>query len=134
LAFVSLREIATVIAMKVRISKDFTFEAAHVLTQVPPDHKCARMHGHSYRITIVIGGGVDADQGWLRDHAEISVLMKPLVETLDHRFLNDIPGLENPTFELLAKWFWDRLKPSLPELCEITVHETPTVRCSYVGE
>ncbi len=117
--------------MRVRISKDFMFEAAHVLKNVPPDHKCARMHGHSFKITVVIAGEVDLATGWLRDHAEISQAMKPLIDALDHRCLNDIPGLENPTFEMLAKWFWDKLEPSLPELAEIIVHETPTARCSY---
>jgi len=119
--------------MSVTLTKLFHFEAAHTLPNVPPDHQCARMHGHSYKLEISVTGPVDPVSGWLMDHAEISRLVKPLVAELDHRYLNDIPGLENPTFEQLAVWLWGRLKPSLPSLSEIAVHETPTSRCVYRG-
>lgn len=116
------------------LTKTFHFEAAHTLPNVPPGHQCARMHGHSYRVEVSVTGTVGGESGWVMDHAEISSLVKPLIAELDHRYLNDIPGLENPTFELLAVWLWRRLKPSLPALSEIAVHETPTSRCVYRGD
>jgi len=119
--------------MTVTLTKDFRFEAAHTLPKVPPDHQCARMHGHSYKVEISVNGPVDGASGWLMDHGEISNLVKPIIAELDHRYLNDIPGLENPTFEQLAVWLWGRIKPMLPGLCEVVVHETPTSRCSYRG-
>ncbi|MEY3480613.1 MAG: hypothetical protein RIQ71_1388 [Verrucomicrobiota bacterium] len=119
--------------MNVTLTKDFSFEAAHTLPNVPADHQCARMHGHSYKVEISVSGPVDPASGWLMDHAEISRLVKPLVAELDHRYLNDIPGLENPTFEQLSVWIWGKLKPSLPGLSEVVVRETPTSCCSYRG-
>ena len=119
--------------MSVTLTKLFHFEAAHTLPNVPPDHQCARMHGHSYKVEVSVTGPIDPAAGWLMDHAEISRLFKPLVAGLDHRYLNDIPGLENPTFERLAVWLWERLKPQLPLLSEIAIHETPTSRCVYRG-
>jgi 6-pyruvoyltetrahydropterin/6-carboxytetrahydropterin synthase len=120
--------------MSVTLTKLFHFEAAHTLPNVPPDHQCARMHGHSYKVEVSVTGPVDPGSGWLMDHAEISHLVKPLIGELDHRYLNDIPGLENPTFEQLAVWLWRKLKPSLPALSEIAIHETPTSRCLYRGD
>jgi 6-pyruvoyltetrahydropterin/6-carboxytetrahydropterin synthase len=120
--------------MIVTLTKLFHFEAAHTLPNVPPDHQCARMHGHSYKVEISVTGPVDPASGWLMDHAEISHLVKPLIGELDHRYLNDIPGLENPTFEQLAIWLWRKLKPSLAGLSEIAIHETPTSRCLYRGD
>ncbi len=120
--------------VKVRLSKDYNFEAAHTLPNVPPDHKCARMHGHSYKITVTVEGPVGEASGWLMDHSEISDVVKPVIAELDHRYLNDFAGLENPTFERLAGWLWERLAPGLPGLAEIVVHETPTARCIYRGE
>lgn len=119
--------------MTATLTKIFHFEAAHTLPRVPPDHQCARMHGHSYRVEVSVTGPVGADSGWVMDHAEIGAAVKPLVAALDHRYLNDIPGLENPTFENMAVWLWERLKPSLPMLSEISIHETPTSRCVYRG-
>lgn len=121
------------VRMNVTLTKDFRFEAAHALPNVPPDHQCARVHGHSYKVEVSVCGPVDPASGWLMDHSEISALVKPVIAELDHRYLNDVPGLENPTFEQLAVWLWRRLKPALPALSEITVHETPTSRCSYRG-
>lgn len=120
--------------MSVTLTKIFHFEAAHTLPNVPPDHQCARMHGHSYKVEISVTGPVDRAAGWLMDHAEISRVVKPLIAELDHRYLNDIAGLENPTFEQLAAWLWRRLKPSLPTLSEIVIHETPTSRCIFRGD
>ena len=116
-----------------RISKDFTFEAAHLLPHVPDGHKCARLHGHSFGVTVSVDGPVGATTGWVRDFADLSAAWAPLHEALDHRYLNDVPGLANPTSEVLAVWIWDRLASALPDLSEITVRETCTSRCTYGG-
>ena len=120
--------------MRVALSTDYTFEAAHRLPHVPRDHKCFRMHGHSYRVEVTIAGEVDARMGWLQDFADITDVVEPLLKReLDHRTLNDVPGLENPTAEILCAWLWERLRPRLPLLSAITVHETCTARCTYRG-
>jgi 6-pyruvoyltetrahydropterin/6-carboxytetrahydropterin synthase len=119
--------------MKVRLTKDFRFEAAQTLPNVPDGHKCARMHGHSFKIEISVEGEVDPKTGWVYDHARIGDVMRPLVDKLDHSYLNEIEGMENPTIENMAAWFWQRLAPQLPGLAEIVIHETPTARCSYRG-
>lgn len=119
--------------MNIELRKTFQFEAAHKLPNVPADHKCARLHGHSFRVEVVVAGECDPKMGWLMDYAEISEAFKPLMEKLDHYYLNDIPGLENATSEMLAKWIWDRLKPQLPLLAEIAVAETCMSRCVYRG-
>ena len=115
------------------IFKEFSFEAAHRLPGVPAGHKCARLHGHSFRVEVVVAGECDPRLGWLMDYADISAAFKPIWEKLDHRHLNEIPGLENPTSEILAAWIWKRLKPRLPLLTEIVVAETCTSRCVYRG-
>ena len=120
--------------MKVRLTKDFILEAAQSLTKVPAGHKCARLHGHTFTIEITVEGEVNPDTGWLYDHAFISAAMKPIIEELDHSYLNDVPGLENPTIEMMAGWLWNKLSPQLPGLAEIVIHETPFARCSYRGE
>lgn len=120
--------------MRVKLSKDFSFESAHMLPHVPPGHKCGRIHGHSFRVEISVEGEVDPKLGWLYDHSKIGEATKEVIEQLDHRYLNDIPGLENPTFENLAVWIWNALQPKCPGLCEVVVHETASVRCSYRGE
>lgn len=120
--------------MKVELRKTFQFEAAHLLPQLPPDHKCRRLHGHSFQAEIVVAGECNAQLGWLIDYADISEAFRPLWEQLDHRYLNEIPGLENPTSENVARWIWDRLKPRLPLLTEVIVAETCTARCVYRGE
>jgi 6-pyruvoyltetrahydropterin/6-carboxytetrahydropterin synthase len=120
--------------MKARLTKDFFFESAQTLPKTPPGHKCGKMHGHSFRVEVSVEGDVNTATGWIYDHAEISVAMKPLVALLDHAYLNDIPGLENPTIELMAAWFWEKLRPQCPGLCEIVMHETPWARCAYRGE
>ena len=120
--------------MRVELSKEYVFEAAHHLPKTPPGHKCRRVHGHSYRVEVSIAGNVNADAGWLQDFADITAVVEPLLKAeLDHRTLNDVPGLENPTAELLCVWLWGRLKPQLPLLSAITVHETCTARCTYRG-
>jgi 6-pyruvoyl tetrahydropterin synthase/QueD family protein len=121
--------------MRVELSREFGFEAAHRLPRVPADHKCYRMHGHSFRIEVCVAGEVDATSGWLIDFGEIREFVEPLLlSELDHRTLNDVPGLENPTSEQLCMWLWRRLKPRFPGLAAITVHETCTARCTYRGE
>ncbi|GDX11178.1 6-carboxy-5,6,7,8-tetrahydropterin synthase [Verrucomicrobiota bacterium] len=120
--------------MKVRLTKDFLFEAAQTLPCAPEGHKCRKMHGHSFKLEISVEGENDPETGWFYDHADISRAMKPLLSVLDHGYLNEIPGLENPTIENMCAWFWQKLSPQLPGLAEIVVHETPSARCSYRGE
>ena len=116
------------------IFKAFTFEAAHLLPNVPKGHKCARLHGHSFQITIYVAGPVDKDKGWVIDFADIGSAFKPIYEQLDHYFLNDIPGLENPTSENLADWIWQKLKPRLPLLNKLIIKETCNSGCIYHGK
>ena len=116
------------------LTKEFTFEAAHRLPMVPADHKCYRMHGHGFRIGVTVEGEVDPRLGWVLDYADITAKVEPIVmRELDHRTLNDVAGLENPTSELLAAWLWQRLHRELPGLAAITVHETCMARCTYRG-
>ena len=121
-------------AFIVELSKVFTFEAAHSLPHVPAGHKCARLHGHSFRVEITVRGPVNRQTGWLMDFAELKEKFKPLEDQLDHRFLNEVPGLENSTSENIARWIWERLKREVPQLHSVTVHETCTSKCVYRGE
>jgi 6-pyruvoyltetrahydropterin/6-carboxytetrahydropterin synthase len=115
------------------IFKEFSIEAAHWLPNVPEGHKCRRLHGHSFRVEIHVSGPVDEHLGWVMDFAEIKREFKAIHEQIDHRCLNDINGLENPTSENLARWLWARLLPALPSLSRIVVRETCTSGCSYTG-
>ena len=115
------------------IFKVFTLEAAHRLPHVPAGHKCARLHGHSFRVEIHVSGPVDPHSGWVMDCADIKAAFQPLYEQLDHHYLNEVEGLDNPTSERLAAWIWDRLKPALPLLSEVVVHETCTSGCRHRG-
>ena len=117
-----------------KIEKTFRFEAAHWLPHVPKGHKCGRMHGHSFRITLTLEGAVNQVSGWVVDYAEIKDAFAPLEKQLDHYCLNDINGLENPTSEVLAKWIWDKVVPTLPLLSTVAVEETCTCKCEYRGE
>jgi 6-pyruvoyltetrahydropterin/6-carboxytetrahydropterin synthase len=128
------RVLASARTVKVRLVHDFGFEAAHRLPNVPPAHKCARLHGHSFKVELAVAGPVDARTGWFLDFQELHDAWKPLHEMLDHRYLNEVPGLENPTSEVLAKWIWERVRPKLPALAQVTVHETCESRCEYSGE
>ena len=116
------------------IFKEFTFEAAHRLPNVPPGHKCARLPGHSYRVALHVAGPVGAESGWVMDFADIGEAWKPLHARLDHYFLNEVEGLSNPTSENLARWIWNHLKPTLPALRQVVVRETCTSGCVYRGE
>jgi 6-pyruvoyltetrahydropterin/6-carboxytetrahydropterin synthase len=118
----------------VEIFKVFTIEAAHRLPQVPAQHKCSRLHGHSFRIEIHVAGPVAEREGWVMDFADIKRAFKPLYEQLDHHYLNEIEGLENPTSENLARWIWQRVKPKLPLLSRVVIHETCTAGCVHTGE
>lgn len=115
--------------------KEFTFEAAHRLPAVPSDHKCARLHGHSYRLIVHVSGEVDAATGMVMDFADVKAAVKPLIDAdLDHYYLNDVEGLENPTSENLARWVWRRLVGPLPLLSAIEIRETCTSGVIYRGE
>lgn len=116
------------------IFKVFTCEAAHRLPYVPEGHKCGRLHGHSFQIEVWIEGPVADETGWVMDFADISGAFKPIYDQLDHHYLNEIEGLFNPTSENLARWVWRRLRPSLPLLNKISVHETCTSGCIYQGD
>ncbi len=116
------------------IWKEFGFEAAHRLPNVPEGHQCARLHGHSFRVAVHVRGPLDPTLGWVMDFAELKAAWRPLDAALDHRYLNDVPGLENPTSEVLARWIWGRLAPALPGLSQVVVRETCTSGCVYRGE
>ena len=115
------------------IFKQFHIEAAHWLPNVPAGHKCGRMHGHSFQIEVHVAGPVDAQLGWVLDFAEIKAAFQPVEDRIDHRCLNDVEGLENPTSENLARWLWVQLQPALPLLSRIVVRETCTSGCVYTG-
>ncbi|AWH90764.1 6-carboxytetrahydropterin synthase QueD [Buchnera aphidicola (Melanaphis sacchari)] len=119
--------------MKTIIFKDFQFEAAHYLPFVSKTHKCRRLHGHSFFVRLEIENIIDKKTGWIMDYSHIKLAFKPIYKQLDHYLLNDIPGLENPTTEVLARWIWVRLKPNLPFLKTIIVKETCTSGCIYQG-
>ncbi|WP_068713576.1 6-carboxytetrahydropterin synthase QueD [Vibrio tritonius] len=114
--------------------KEFMFEAAHFLPNVPEGHKCGRLHGHSWLIRLYIYGEVDAHTGFVQDFGEIKQIFAPIYDQLDHHYLNEIPGLENPTSEVLAKWVFDKLKPLLPLLSKVEIKETCTAGCIYSGQ
>ena len=120
--------------MSTTIVAEARFESAHSLPNTPPDHKCRRLHGHSFRCELHVTGEVDAQTGWIMDFADVRAAFAPLHAQLDHHFLNDIPGLENPTSEVLARWIWQRLKPNLPGLSAVVIHETCTSRCVFTGD
>ena len=115
------------------ISKTFRIEAAHRLPNVPAGHKCSRLHGHSFAIGVHVRGPLDPALGWVMDYADVKAAFAPLFEQLDHRYLNEVPGLENPTSEMLARWIWERLAPRLPLLSKVVVHETCSTACEYAG-
>ena len=119
--------------MNVRLVRKVSFEAAHRLPQVPEGHKCQRLHGHSFRVELIVEGPVNEKTGWFIDYAEIDDAWAPLYEMLDHNYLNEVPGLENPTSEVLCHFLWTKLKPALPHLARVIVHETCNAACEYDG-
>jgi len=116
------------------IFKEFRFEAAHRLPNVPPEHKCARLHGHSFVVQVHVRGPVGERSGWIVDFADIAAAWAPLHAVLDHNYLNEVPGLENPTSERLAQWIWREIGGRLPGLSQVQVRETCTSGCVYRGE
>ncbi len=119
--------------MNVRLVHEFRFEAAHRLPKVPEGHKCARLHGHSFKVELTVEGPVNPETGWFIDFSDLQDRWLPLWDQLDHRYLNDVEGLENPTSEVLARWIWDHLRPSVPSLRRVTLFETCDARCEYEG-
>ena len=117
-----------------RLYKDFSFEAAHRLPNVPDSHKCARLHGHSFQVRVTVDGPVGERSGWVMDFADLKTAFQPIHDRLDHRYLNEIEGLENPTSEIIARWIWRELGGTLTGLAEIEVRETCTTGCIYRGE
>lgn len=120
--------------MRVQLSRSFTFEAAHALPTFPEGHKCGRLHGHSFRVEVHVAGEVDEQRGYLIDYGDIKTACEPVRARLDHYYLNEIEGLENPTAENLARWIWERLKPGLPLLSAVCIAETCTTGCEYRGQ
>jgi len=116
------------------IFKEFTFDSAHYLPNVPEGHKCKNMHGHTYRVRFYLEGPIDPHTGWVIDFGDIKAVWKPIEQMLDHNLLNDIPGLENPTAEIIAVWLWNKMKSQLPLLSKIELNETPTCGAIYQGE
>ena len=116
------------------IFKRFTFEAAHRLPNLPEDHKCWRLHGHSFAVELHVAGPIAPPEDWVMDFADLTRAFAPIRAELDHYYLNEIGGLENPTSEVIARWLWDRLKPNLPQLSKVVLHETCTAGCVYRGE
>jgi 6-pyruvoyltetrahydropterin/6-carboxytetrahydropterin synthase len=117
-----------------KVTQAFTFEAAHRLPRVPHGHRCFNMHGHSYRIELCLEGEIDTHTGFVIDFFEIERIFNPVLLQLDHHCLNEIEGLENPTVENISVWVWDRIRPHLPQLCTITVYETPQCWATYEGK
>ena len=120
--------------MKVKLSVSFRFEASHKLSHLAPSHPCHNLHGHSYEAEVEVTGKVNPETGFLLDYADIRALLKPIISQLDHTHLNDVPGLEMPTTELIAQWLWQRIKVKLPVISKITIRETPFTCCEYWGE
>ena len=116
------------------IFKQFTFDSAHFLPHVPVGHKCREIHGHTYRLVVYIQGDLDENLGWVMDFAEVKKQIDPIVKSIDHQLLNNIEGLENPTCEGIAVWLWDKIKPGLPGLSKIELHETPSSGVVYCGK
>ena len=119
--------------MRATLVKALSFDAAHCLPALPEGHKCRQLHGHNFVVEVAVEGEVDPRTGMVRDYGDISDAARPVIAQLDHRYLNDIPGLANPTSEALARWLWDHLAPLLPGLACVTVRESDTARCEYRG-
>jgi 6-pyruvoyltetrahydropterin/6-carboxytetrahydropterin synthase len=115
------------------VYREFKFDAAHLLPNLPPEHKCGKLHGHTFRAVIHLDSEVGKETGWVRDFGEIRSICAPVIDKLDHSYLNDVRGLENPTSENIAKWLWQRLKPLMPELSAIEIKETSKTGCMFRG-
>lgn len=121
-----------------KVFRDFRFEAAHALPDAPEGHKCRRLHGHSYRLRVYVEGPIDPRTGWVIDFSEIRRVVDPVVDSLDHRYLNDIDGLEKPTAEVITRWLWEKLGAGLNKgsirLARLELSETSKCGCVYEGE
>lgn len=117
-----------------QIFKQFTFDSAHFLPHVPDGHKCKEIHGHTYRLSVYVEGELENKLDWVMDFAEMKNVIDPVVKSIDHKLLNNISGLENPTCEIIAIWLWNKIKPEVPLLTKIELHETPTSGAVYEGE
>jgi 6-pyruvoyltetrahydropterin/6-carboxytetrahydropterin synthase len=116
------------------IFKQFTFDSAHFLPNVPVTHKCRQIHGHTYRLTVYMNGPLEPGTGWVADFSDVKEMVHSVIDQIDHKLLNDINGLENPTCELLAMWLWDRIVAQEPKLKRIELYETPTSGAIYEGQ
>lgn len=115
------------------IYKTFTFDSAHYLPNVPMGHKCGTMHGHTYTLKVFISGTPEENSGWIIDYTDLKNGVKAFIDILDHKLLNEIPGLENPTSENLCIWLWQMIKPIFPGLIRLELNETPTSGVIYEG-
>lgn len=120
--------------MSIEIFKEFIFDAAHRLPNVPPHHKCFNLHGHTYKVILYMRGEVGEKTGWVIDFGDVDDLFRPILSQLDHKLLNEVEGLSNPTSEHIIRWIWRKMKPVLPNLSKIVLYETPTAGCAYEGE
>ena len=120
--------------MKVELKKSFQFEAAHSLPNLPSNHKCYRLHGHSFKVELTLAGECDKHLGWLVDYADISAAFLPTWERLDHHYLTEIEGLDNPTSENIARWVWNEVQTKVPLLTSVEVAETCNASCIYRGQ
>jgi 6-pyruvoyltetrahydropterin/6-carboxytetrahydropterin synthase len=117
-----------------RIYKEFTFEAAHFLPSAPPGHPNSRVHGHSFRVRVTIDGEPDETTGLVMHLDDVEAALADAHEALDHRFLNEVEGLSQPTLERITMWLWDRLHNRLPGLAEIEIaRDTCREGCIYRG-
>ncbi len=116
------------------IYKEFSFDSAHFLPHVPEGHKCRNMHGHTYRLRVYVQGTPDPHLGWIMDFKELKDALSGVIDRLDHKLINDVPGLENPTAENITIWIWQQVRPLLPQLSKIELYETPTTGVIYTGE
>jgi len=116
------------------IYKQFSFDSAHYLPNVPVGHKCKELHGHTYHLTIFAEGRVLKKEGWVLDFSDLKSVVNPVIDMIDHKLLNDIAGLENPTTEILSMWLWDKIKSALPPLNRIELKETPSSGVIYEGD
>lgn len=117
--------------MKYELKQHFQIESARFLPHLPKTHPCSNMHGHSFKIILTLKGGLDPQLGWVMDYHQISEVMKPLLNQLDHKVLNEVPGLQNPTSELVAKWIYEKAQAKLSLLTSVTIMETPQTECTY---
>ena len=117
----------------VELNHRFSFESAHHLPEVAEDHKCRRLHGHSFQVEVTVTGSIGQKTGWVMDFADLKARVRPVIEALDHRYLNEIEGLENPTSEHICIWIWNRLAKDLPGLTAVSVNETCNNGCTYRG-